>query len=80
MPVKASRPRGNSIRALLGIPPKEVGPRAGATLDEKEIHKEYYEAMGWDVYTGKPSKASPAQPRVNERSQSTLAVKLAVSY
>jgi aldehyde:ferredoxin oxidoreductase len=41
---------------LLGIPAKTVGPRAGATLDEKELHKEYYEAMGWDVNTGKPSK------------------------
>ena len=41
---------------MLGIPPKTVGPRAGATLDEKEIHKEYYEAMGWDVNTGKPGK------------------------
>jgi aldehyde:ferredoxin oxidoreductase len=41
---------------MLGIPPKTVGPRAGAQLDEKEIHKEYYEAMGWDVNTGKPSK------------------------
>jgi len=41
---------------MLGIPAKTVGPRAGATLDEKELHKEYYEAMGWDVNTGKPSK------------------------
>jgi aldehyde:ferredoxin oxidoreductase len=41
---------------MMGIPPKTVGPRAGATLDEKELHKEYYEAMGWDVNTGKPSK------------------------
>jgi aldehyde:ferredoxin oxidoreductase len=41
---------------MLGLPPKTVGPRAGATLDEKELAKEYYEAMGWDVNTGKPSK------------------------
>jgi aldehyde:ferredoxin oxidoreductase len=41
---------------MLGKPPKTVGPRAGATLDEKELHKEYYEAMGWDVNTGKPGK------------------------
>jgi aldehyde:ferredoxin oxidoreductase len=41
---------------MLGVPPKTKGPRAGATLDEKELHKEYYEAMGWDVNTGKPSK------------------------
>jgi aldehyde:ferredoxin oxidoreductase len=41
---------------MLGKPPKEVGPRAGATLDEAELAKEYYEAMGWDVKTGKPGK------------------------
>jgi aldehyde:ferredoxin oxidoreductase len=41
---------------MLGMPPKTVGPRAGATLDEKELAKEYYEAMGWDTQTGKPSK------------------------
>jgi aldehyde:ferredoxin oxidoreductase len=41
---------------MLGKPPKTVGPRAGATLDETELAKEYYEAMGWDVNTGKPNK------------------------
>jgi aldehyde:ferredoxin oxidoreductase len=41
---------------MLGKPPKKVGPRAGATLDETLLSKEYYEAMGWDVKTGKPSK------------------------
>jgi aldehyde:ferredoxin oxidoreductase len=41
---------------MLGIPPKKVGPRAGATLDEAELAKEYYEAVGWDPRTGKPSK------------------------
>jgi aldehyde:ferredoxin oxidoreductase len=41
---------------MLGKPPKKVGPRAGATLDENELHREYYEAMGWDVNTGKPGK------------------------
>ena len=41
---------------MLGIPAKTVGPRAGATLDEKELHKEYYQEMGWDVNTGKPTK------------------------
>jgi aldehyde:ferredoxin oxidoreductase len=41
---------------MLGIPAKKVGPRAGATLDEAELSKEYYEAMGWDTRTGKPSK------------------------
>jgi aldehyde:ferredoxin oxidoreductase len=41
---------------MLGKPPKKVGPRAGATLDEDELSKEYYEAIGWDTKTGKPSK------------------------
>ncbi len=41
---------------MLGIPPKKVGPRAGATLDGPEITKGYYEAIGWDPKTGKPSK------------------------
>ncbi len=41
---------------MLGIPPKTVGPRAGATVDEAELTKGYYEAIGWDTKTGKPSK------------------------
>jgi aldehyde:ferredoxin oxidoreductase len=41
---------------MLGEPPKKVGPRAGAALDEPELAKEYYEAMGWDTQTGKPGK------------------------
>jgi aldehyde:ferredoxin oxidoreductase len=41
---------------MLGIPPKKEGPRTGATIDEAELCKEYYEAVGWDTKTGKPSK------------------------
>lgn len=41
---------------MLGIPPKQVGPRAGITMDKNEIFKEYFEAMDWDLNTGKPSK------------------------
>ena len=41
---------------MLGRPPKKVGPRAGATLDPDELSKGYYEALGWDPKTGKPSK------------------------
>lgn len=40
---------------MLGIPPKTKGPRAGATLDEPMLAKEYYEAIGWDE-NGKPKK------------------------
>ena len=41
---------------MLGIPPKEAGPRKGATLDKNELFKEYLEAMGVDLKTGKPGK------------------------
>ena len=41
---------------MLGIPPKEVGPRAGLNMTQAEIFNEYLEAMDWDVNTGKPSK------------------------
>jgi aldehyde:ferredoxin oxidoreductase len=41
---------------MLGKPAKKVGPRAGATLDESQLSTEYYEAVGWDPETGKPSK------------------------
>ena len=41
---------------MLGIPPKQVGPRQGLTVDEKALCAEYYQAMDWDVKTGKPSQ------------------------
>ena len=41
---------------MMGRPPKEVGPRAGITLDENEAFNEYLQAMDWDLKTGKPSK------------------------
>jgi aldehyde:ferredoxin oxidoreductase len=41
---------------MLGIPPKEVGPRKGLTVDTKTMFEEYYGALDWDVNTGKPSK------------------------
>ena len=51
---------------MLGIPAKKVGPRAGATLDEGELAKEYYEAMGWDPKTGKPSKKALQELGLND--------------
>jgi aldehyde:ferredoxin oxidoreductase len=42
---------------MLGIPPKEAGPRAGITMKEEDIFNEYLHAMDWDQNTGKPSKA-----------------------
>jgi aldehyde:ferredoxin oxidoreductase len=41
---------------MMGIPPKEVGPRAGITLNRDEIFSEYLTAMDWDLNSGKPSK------------------------
>ena len=41
---------------MLGIPPKQVGPRKGLTVDENILCTEYYQAMDWDVKTGKPGK------------------------
>jgi aldehyde:ferredoxin oxidoreductase len=51
---------------MLGKPPKKVGPRAGATLDEPELAKEYYETMGWDPKTGKPSKQALLELGLND--------------
>jgi aldehyde:ferredoxin oxidoreductase len=42
---------------MRGVPPKEVGPRAGITFTHQEVYGEYLELMGWDAETGKPSKA-----------------------
>jgi aldehyde:ferredoxin oxidoreductase len=42
---------------MRGIPPKEVGPRAGITFTHEEVYGEYLELMEWDAATGKPSKA-----------------------
>ncbi|MGD9119013.1 MAG: aldehyde ferredoxin oxidoreductase C-terminal domain-containing protein, partial [Dehalococcoidia bacterium] len=41
---------------MMGIPPKTEGPRAGITLNADDLFNEYYEALGWDVKTGKPGK------------------------
>jgi aldehyde:ferredoxin oxidoreductase len=42
---------------MRGVPPKEVGPRAGITFTHEEIYNEYLELMGWDTTTAMPSKA-----------------------
>jgi len=41
---------------MMGIPPKQVGPRTGITLNRDEVFNEYLTAMDWDLKTGKPSK------------------------
>jgi aldehyde:ferredoxin oxidoreductase len=41
---------------MIGNPPKTVGPRAGMTLNPPDLTNEYYQEIGWDLKTGKPSK------------------------
>jgi aldehyde:ferredoxin oxidoreductase len=41
---------------MRGVPPKEVGPRAGTTFTHEEVYGEYLQLMDWDMETGKPSK------------------------
>ena len=41
---------------MLGKPPKTVGPRAGVTMEPEDVYTEYYQEMGWDTETGKPTK------------------------
>ncbi len=41
---------------MMGIPPKTEGPRAGITLNADDMFNEYYQELGWDIKTGKPSE------------------------
>jgi aldehyde:ferredoxin oxidoreductase len=41
---------------IMGRPPKEVGPKAGVSLDEDAMYNEYLTAMDWDMKTTRPSK------------------------
>jgi aldehyde:ferredoxin oxidoreductase len=43
-----------SDRAI-GRPPLESGPTAGVTADVEKLTAEYFEDMGWDPATGRPS-------------------------
>ena len=40
----------------VGDPPLDEGPTAGVKVDEDALRKEFFQAMDWDVETGKPSK------------------------
>lgn len=39
-----------------GSPPLAKGPHAGFTLDAETLAREFYDQMGWDFATGKPTK------------------------
>jgi aldehyde:ferredoxin oxidoreductase len=41
---------------MMGIPPKQAGPRKGITLKKSDLYDEYYQALDWDTKTGKPSQ------------------------
>jgi len=41
---------------MIGDPPKTIGPRAGITINPPDLTDGYYQEMGWDTKTGKPSK------------------------
>ena len=41
---------------IMGRPPKEVGPKAGVSLDEDAMYNEYLTARDWDMKTTRPSK------------------------
>jgi len=40
---------------LIGSPPFGQGPHAGISVDIDNMAREFYQAMGWDLVTGKPS-------------------------
>ena len=42
---------------MRGVPPKEVGPRAGVTFTHEEIYDDYLRVMQWDKATGMPSRS-----------------------
>ncbi len=41
---------------MMGLPPKEAGPRKGITIKKEDLTDEFYQAWGWDTKTGKPSR------------------------
>ena len=41
---------------LIGKPPLTDGPLAGVTIDIEKLGDNFYEALGWDVETGTPTK------------------------
>ena len=46
-----------SDRAV-GNPPLQAGPLEGVTIDSELLFRNFYQAAGWDLQTGKPSEAA----------------------
>ena len=42
---------------ITGAPPQEAGPHEGFTIDIETLNREWAEEAGWDVESGKPSRA-----------------------
>ena len=40
----------------VGVPPQEVGPNAGGTVDNEALGDNFFAALGWDVATGRPAR------------------------
>jgi len=51
---------------MMGVPPKQAGPRAGITLKKEELTDEFYTERGWDTKTGKPSKKTLEELGLND--------------
>ena len=43
-------------KVALGEPPLDDGPTKGITVNLQQLCREYYQEMGWDQATGKPSR------------------------
>jgi len=46
--------------------PQKVGPATGAAIDFEALKKGYFEAMGWDIKTGKPGAKALAELGLNK--------------
>ena len=58
------RPTDFRLPARIGVTLSE-GPLAGRSADSETLRVAYYEALGWDVETGRPSEQSLAQLGLN---------------
>jgi aldehyde:ferredoxin oxidoreductase len=43
---------------MAGRPTQSEGPVAGVSLDVDSLAREYRQAMGWDVQSGKPENST----------------------
>jgi aldehyde:ferredoxin oxidoreductase len=41
---------------MVGDPPLTAGPLQGITVDAQTMISEYFETMGWDTRSGRPSR------------------------